>query len=52
LSGQLEVGLEDGSKKILGFEGARLADNLTDKEHASIVIGNKPRITVTIVLKS
>ena len=51
LSGQLEVGFEDGSKKIFGPGDARLVEDITGKGHTTIALGNEPCITMTIGLK-
>ena len=51
LSGQLEIGFEDGSKKIFGPGDARLVEDTTGKGHTTIALGNEPCITITIGLK-
>ena len=51
LSGQLEIGFEDGSKKIFGPGDARLVEDTTGKGHTTIALGNEPCITATIGLK-
>lgn len=51
LSGQLEIGFEDGSKKIFGPGDARLVEDITGKGHTTIALGNKPCVTMTIGLK-
>ena len=50
LSGQLEIGFEDGSKKIFGPGDARLVEDTTGKGHTTIALGNEPCITATIGL--
>ena len=50
LSGQLEIGFEDGSKKIFGPGDARLVEDTTGKGHTTIALGNEPCITMTIGL--
>ena len=52
LSGQLEIGFGDGTKKIFGPGDARLVEDITGKGHTTIAIGNEPCITATIVLKN
>ena len=51
LSGQLEIGFEDGSKKNFGPGDARLVEDITGKGHTAIALGNEPCITITIGLK-
>lgn len=51
LSGQLEIGFEDGSKKVFGPGDARLVEDTTGKGHTTIALGDKPCITATIGLK-
>jgi len=51
LSGQLEIGFEDGSTKIFGPGDARLVEDTTGKGHTTIALGNEPCITATIGLK-
>ena len=51
LSGQLEIGFEDGSKKVFGQGDARLVEDTTGKGHTTIALGNEPCITITIGLK-
>ena len=51
LSGQLEIGFEDGSKKIFGPGDARLVEDTTGKGHTTIALGNEPCITITVGLK-
>ena len=50
LSGQLEIGFEDGSKKIFGPGDARLVEDISGKGHTTIALGNEPCITMTIGL--
>jgi hypothetical protein len=50
LSGALEIGFEDGSKKVFGAGDARLVEDTTGKGHTTIAIGNEPCITATIGL--
>lgn len=51
ISGQLEIGFEDGSKKVFGPGDARLVEDTTGKGHTTIALGNEPCITATIGLK-
>ena len=51
LSGQLEIGFEDGSTKIFGQGDARLVEDVSGKGHTTIALGNEPCITITIGLK-
>ena len=51
LSGRLEIGFEDGSKKIFGPGDARLVEDTTGKGHTTMALGNEPCITITIGLK-
>jgi hypothetical protein len=51
LSGQLEIGFEDGSKKVFGPGDARLVEDTTGRGHTTIALGNEPCITATIGLK-
>ena len=52
LSGQLEIGFEDGSKKIFGPGDARLVEDTTGKGHTTIALGDEPCITITIGLRN
>lgn len=51
LSGQLEIGFEDGSKKVFGPGDARLVEDITGKGHTTIALGDEPCVTATIGLK-
>jgi quercetin dioxygenase-like cupin family protein len=51
LSGQLEIGFEDGSKEVFGPGDARLVEDTTGKGHTTIALGNEPCVTATIGLK-
>lgn len=51
LSGQLEIGFEDGSKKVFGPGDARLIEDTTGKGHTTIALANEPCITATIGLR-
>jgi quercetin dioxygenase-like cupin family protein len=50
LSGQLEIGLGDGSKHVFGPGDARLVEDLTGKGHTTAVHGNEPCTTATVTL--
>lgn len=50
LSGQLEIGLGDGTKKVFGPGDARLVEDTTGKGHTTRVLGNQPCVTATIPL--
>jgi quercetin dioxygenase-like cupin family protein len=52
LSGSLEIGFEDGSKKVFGAGDARLVEDVTGKGHTTIALGNEPCVTVTVGLKN
>src|SRR6266508_5754013 len=48
LSGQLEIGFEDGSKKVFGPGDARRGEDTTGKGHTTIALGSEPGVTATI----
>lgn len=50
LSGQLEIGLGDGSKHIFGPGDARLVEDTTGKGHTTAVYGSVPCVTSTVPL--
>ena len=50
LSGQLEIGLSDGSKHRFGPGDARLVEDTTGKGHTTAVHGDEPCVTATIPL--
>ena len=50
LSGQLEIGLGDGSKHLFGAGDARLVEDTTGKGHTTRVHGNVPCLTATVPL--
>ena len=50
LSGEAEVGLGDGSVHPFGPGHVNLVEDLTGRGHTTRVVGNGPRITVTIPL--
>jgi hypothetical protein len=51
LSGQLEIGLGDGSKHIFGAGDARLVEDTTGQGHTTKVYGSLPCMTATIPLQ-
>ena len=51
LSGQLEIGFEDGSKKVFGPGDARLVEDTAGRGHTTLALGDEPCITATIGLK-
>ena len=51
LSGQLEIGFEDGSKKVFGPGDARLMEDTTGKGHTTTAIGGVPCVAAYITLK-
>jgi len=50
LAGEVEIGLADGSVHRYGPGHVTLAEDLTGKGHTTRVVGNQPRLTVTIPL--
>ena len=50
LSGEVEIGLGDGSLHRFGPGHVTLAEDLTGKGHTTRVVGNQPRMTATIPL--
>jgi len=50
LSGQLEIGLGDGSKHVFGPGDARLVDDTTGQGHTTRVLGGEPVVTTTVPL--
>ena len=51
LLGRLEIGFEDGSKKVFGPGDARLVEDTTGKGQTTIALGDEPCITATVGLK-
>jgi hypothetical protein len=51
ISGRLEIGFPDGSKKVFGPGDARLVEDTTGSGHTTIALGDEPCITATVVLK-
>jgi quercetin dioxygenase-like cupin family protein len=51
LSGQLEIGLGDGTKHVFGPGDARLVEDTTGKGHTTRVLGGEPCLTAVVGLK-
>src|ERR1051325_330646 len=51
LAGHVEIGLGDGTVKQFGPGDVLLADDLTGRGHTTRVVGNEPRITLTVPLR-
>jgi quercetin dioxygenase-like cupin family protein len=51
LSGQLEIGFEDGTTKVFGPGDARLVEDTTGKGHTTTAIGSEDCVTATIGLR-
>ena len=51
LSGQLEIGFEDGTTKVFGPGDARLVEDITGKGHTTTAVGSEDCVTATIALK-
>ena len=51
LSGQLEIGLGDGSKHVFGAGDARLLEDTTGQGHTTAVYGDHPCVLATIPLE-
>jgi quercetin dioxygenase-like cupin family protein len=51
ISGGLEIGFEDGSKKVFGPGDIRLVEDTTGKGHTTIAAGNEACVTATVGLK-
>ncbi len=50
LSGQLEIGLGDGTKHVFGAGDARLVEDTTGQGHTTAVYGDQPCVLATIPL--
>jgi hypothetical protein len=50
LSGEVEIGLEDGSLHRFGAGHVNLAEDLTGKGHTTRVVSDVPRVTAVIPL--
>ena len=51
LSGRLEIGFEDGSKRVFRPGDARLVEDTTGKGHTTIALGDEACVTAAIGLK-
>ena len=51
LAGQVEIGLGDGTVRRFGPGDVLLAEDLTGHGHTTRVVGNEPRITLTVPLR-
>ncbi len=50
LSGQLQIGLKDGSLHVFGPGDARLVEDVTGSGHTTATYGDEPCITTTVPL--
>ena len=50
LSGEVEIGLGDGTVHRFGAGHVNLAEDLTGQGHTTRVVGDEPRVTATIPL--
>ncbi len=50
LSGQVEIGIGDGSVRRLGPGDVMLAEDLTGRGHTTRVVGNGPRLSAAVPL--
>ena len=48
LAGEMEIGIGDGTKRRFGAGDVLMADDLTGQGHTTAVVGDQPRISVTI----
>ena len=48
LSGQVEVGLGSGEKRIFGAGDVMLADDTTGRGHTTRVVGDEPRVSIVV----
>ena len=51
LSGEVEIGLSDGSVHRFGAGHVNLVEDLTGKGHTTRSVGNEPRVSATIPLE-
>jgi len=51
LSGEVEIGLGDGTKHRFGPGHVNLVEDLTGKGHTTRIVGNQPRVGATIPLE-
>jgi hypothetical protein len=52
ITGEVEIGLGDGSVHHFGPGHVTLAEDLTGQGHTTRVVGDQPRVTATIPLSS
>lgn len=52
LEGQVEIGVGDGTKRILGPGDVLLVEDLTGRGHTTRVVGGKDRLCVDVKLAS
>ena len=50
LSGQVEIGIGDGTVRRFGSGDVMLAEDLTGRGHTTRSVGNEPRVSVAIPL--
>ncbi len=50
LSGQVEIGIGDGTVRQFGSGDVMLAEDLTGRGHTTRSVGNEPRVSVAIPL--
>jgi quercetin dioxygenase-like cupin family protein len=51
VSGQLEIGFEDGTKRVFNPGDARLVEDTVGKGHTTATYGNEPCVVATIPLQ-
>lgn len=51
LSGEVEIGLGDGTKHRFGPGHVNLVEDLTGKGHTTRVVGRQPRVSATVPLE-
>ncbi len=51
LSGRLEIGFGDGTKRVFGPGDARLVEDTTGRGHTTAVYGDQPCVTATVPLR-
>ena len=50
VSGQAEIGLGDGTKRVFNAGDVLLADDLTGRGHTTAVYGDQPRVSIAVPL--
>lgn len=50
LSGQMEIGIGDGTARRFGPGDVVLADDLTGKGHTTRTVGSEPRVSATVAV--